>query len=124
MWMESQTLETGNAQVTVTFEDREVLFSEPDTPQWQNDNPCGALWVDFSKSLSEPHRVQVTINLSKDVYQRVQDIDLSKNDIIVTVGYDNLTSRGMGSANAFLSSVLVHFHTRFETEGKFGRESS
>lgn len=122
MWTESQTFETGNAQVTVTFEDREEILSTPDTPQWQKDNPCGAIWVDFSKNSNVPHRVQITINLPKDVYQRVQDTDLSHDDIIVTVSYDNLTPRGEESANSFLSSALVHFHTRFEKEGQFGHK--
>jgi hypothetical protein len=122
MWTASQTFEAGNAEVTVTFEDRAEILSEPDTPQWQKDNPCGALWIDFSKDSTEPHRVQITINLPKDVYQRVQDTDLSNDDIIVTLSYENLIPRGEGSANAFLSSALVHFQTRFDTEGQFGRE--
>ncbi len=101
-----------NSDATVTFEDREMILSAQDTPQWKKDNPCGAIWIDFSKSAGLQNRIQITVNLPVDVYQKVKETDLRQDDIIVTVNYDTLTPRGEESANAFLTTAHVHFHTR------------
>ncbi len=122
MWLDAESIDVGNSHVTVTFKDREKVLESTDTPQWKKDHPCGGIWVDFSKNANSPHQIQITINLPPDVYKRVRETDLSHDDIIVTVGYDNLTPRGEDSANALLSTAVVHFHTRFGDEGEFGKE--
>jgi len=122
IWLEAKAINMSNAEVTVTFEDREQILSAADTQQWKRDNPFGAIWVDFSQKAREPHRVQITINLPSDVHERVKTTDLSREDVIVTVGCDDLTPRGESCANAFLSMATVHFHTRYGQDGLFGRE--
>lgn len=114
--LDSEVIDMSNSHVTVTFEDREKVLSAPNTPQWQRDNPCGAIWVDFPKSADVQNRIQITVNLPDDVYQKVRETDLRQDDIIVTVSYDNLTLRGEDGANAFLSTALVHFCTRLGTD--------
>lgn len=112
IWLDSEVIDIGNSPVTVTFEDREKVLSAQDTPQWKKDNPCGAIWVDFSNSADVQKQIQITINLPGDVYQKVSEADLRQDDIIVALSYDNLTLQGEGSANALLSTALVHFRTR------------
>jgi hypothetical protein len=113
---DSEEVDMSNSHVTVTFEDREKVLSAPETPQWQRDNPCGAIWVDFPKSADVQNRIQITVNLPGDVYQKVRETDLRQDEIIVTVSYDNLTPRGEDCANAFLSTALVHFCTRLRND--------
>lgn len=116
IWIDTEVIDMSNSHVTVTFEDREKELSVPDTPQWKIDNPCGAIWVDYSKSAGVQNLIQITVNLPGDVYQKVRETDLRQDDIIVAVSFDNLTPRGEGSANAFLSTALVHFITRLGNE--------
>jgi hypothetical protein len=116
MWIDTEVIDMSNSHATVTFEDREKVLAAPETPQWKIDNPCGAIWVDYSKSADVQNRIQITVNLPGDVYQKVRETDLRQDDIIVAVSFDNLTPRGEGSANAFLSTALVHFYTRLGNE--------
>jgi len=82
----------------------------------EKDNPCGAIWIDFSKRADVQNRIQITLSLPVDVYQKVKETDLRQDDIIVTVNYDTLTPRGEQSANAFLTAARSHFHTRQDKE--------
>ena len=66
--------------------------------------------------------MQITINSHLDVYARVKNTDLSREDIILTLEYENLVALGEGSANALLPEAHIHFHTRYGQDGVSSRE--
>jgi hypothetical protein len=115
-------LDVSNAEIAVTFMDREVVLASDEVRQWEISHPCGAVWLDVAIPNRRVHSFQVTINLSSDVLERVWNTDLRSEEIMIGIGFDELIPRRENGANAFLNEATVHFHTKVGSEGIFGSQ--
>lgn len=57
---------------------------------------------------------QITIDLRSELFELVNRTDLSKDDIIVSIVFDDLVDRSEQSANAFLKEVSIAICTRVD----------
>lgn len=100
-----------NSNATITFEDQSTKKNSSELPIWKTENPHGAVWVDFDKSVGGRHLLQATIGVPRNVYQKVLTTDFTKDEILVYIEFLDFTKRSETGANAFLKGVRIHFHT-------------
>ncbi len=115
-----KVLDISDAEIAVTFKNRELVLAADDVRQWEVDNPCGGLWIDIEMPNRRAHSIQVRVNASPDVLERVWNTDLRSDDIMIGVEFDELIPRGENGANAFLTEASIHFHSRVDGDGIFG----